>query len=83
MTAVTTRPLRRGGRSLIPGGPDEPDVYGHVARYGWRAHWHLTAGRTGPLITSGRTWTRQGAWTKAVHIAHATDMPYWLAEVES
>jgi hypothetical protein len=82
MTAVTTRLLRRGGRSPIPGGRDEPDVYGHVVRYGWRVNWDITAGRNGPLVTAGRTWTRQGAWTRAFQIAHGTDMPYWLAEVE-
>lgn len=65
MTAVSVALVRYGHLSLIPGEPDEPDIYAHVWREGWRACWSITAGRNGVTLTHGTTWTRGGALVQA------------------
>lgn len=47
-----------------------PDIYGHVLRDGLRCRWMVTAEQDGPGLAEGRTWTRGGAWVKAIAAAH-------------
>jgi hypothetical protein len=77
MTAVSTRLLHYGrfavftaDNRLVYAANDAPDIYGHVwrgRRYAW---WEITAGKTGEPLAWGRTWTKGGAWVKAIRAAH-------------
>jgi len=77
MTALTSRMVRSGRSPVITADyqlvlGDGPDVYAHVIRLGrWRGvSWWITAGKDGKTIAVGRTWTRGGAWVKAIAAAH-------------
>lgn len=77
MSAPASRLLRYGMYAvftatdeLVYGAGDEPDIWGHVVRDGWRATWLITAGRFGPVLRGGRTWTKAGAWVEATVAAH-------------
>jgi hypothetical protein len=49
---------------------DGPDIYATVQRYRLRSYWLITAGQYGTVLAHGRTWTRGGAWVKAIAAAH-------------
>jgi len=72
---VTTRMVRTGKSPVIAADErlvmaDGEDVYATVVRYGLRVCWYITAGPYGRTLAAGRTWTRGGAWVRALAAAH-------------
>ena len=77
MTATITRLVRTGAAHVftaagaqVTENRGQVGIYGHVYRDGLRIHWYISAGRTGSVLTRGRTWTRGGAWVAALAAAH-------------